>query len=109
MIPIQARVRNFEPPVIQKVAPKTHNTKQFRPSIHRNHRIMLSDLRLGTYRPGGGLAIVNLALIGTPIEKTILPWTSRGDSGGSGSTRHYAKMQWGASTNSTINARSSIL
>ena len=73
MIPIQALEGNFDLPDRQKVALKRNKTTQFRPSIHRNHRIMLSDLRLGTYRPGGSLAIVNLALIGTPIEKTILP------------------------------------
>lgn len=61
MIPIQARVRNFEPPVRQKVAPKTHNTTQFRPTIQPNHRRFLSNVSVDTCRPDGSLPIVDLA------------------------------------------------
>ena len=70
---------------------------------------MLSNLSVGTYRPSGSLAIVNLAWIGIPIEKVVSRWRSWGESGSSGFTCHCVIMQWVPNTNSTTNTYTSFL
>ena len=48
-------------PAQQKLPSKNDNMTQFGRTIEPNDRKMLSDLRVGAYRPSGSLAIVDLA------------------------------------------------
>ena len=76
MDPNYRHVGSFDLPEGQNLPSKNINMTLFGQTIDPIARKMLSDLTVGTYRPRGGLAIVNLAYIGIPIEKVVSRWRS---------------------------------